>query len=235
MNRNFTSKVAFLMDNYLPAFVRDSRILMYPLFYIWFRGKDVKRLMEFKSYFHLLNNDEFAEIYTKYHQNVKKRSSDLHDNTVELILQRIGVDKDQRILDVGCGSGFVLEKLYKLGYKNLYGCDIVEGIQLKGAKYCVSNIESLCFTDGQFDTVICSNTLEHVLNPAKAASELKRVASKQLIVTVPCQKYFRYTFDLHINFFPQESFLEHLMDMENHKCVKISGDLFYVGISQMSK
>lgn len=46
-----------------------------------------------------------------------------------------------------------------------------------------ADIHSLPFGDKTFDYVICSHTLEHVANPAKALEELSRVAHKGYIET----------------------------------------------------
>ena len=35
-------------------------------------------------------------------------------------------NQDTEILDLGCGTGLVVEHLYKLGYKNVDGIDISE-------------------------------------------------------------------------------------------------------------
>jgi hypothetical protein len=43
----------------------------------------------------------------------------------------------------------------------------------------------LPFADNQFDLVVCSETLEHVPEHTKAISELIRVASKAVVITVP--------------------------------------------------
>ena len=88
-----------------------------------------------------------------------------------------------------------------------------------------ANIESLPFADKQFDIVTCSHTLEHVLDLPKAISELKRVARK-LIITVPKQRYYNYTFDLHIHFFPQISYLLKYINepTENITYKNIKGD-----------
>ena len=68
--------------------------------------------------------------------------------------------------------------------------------------FCKADVTQLQFQDHAFDTVICAHTLEHVFDIEKALSEVRRVCSKRLIVVVPRQREYRYTFDLHIHFFP---------------------------------
>jgi ubiquinone/menaquinone biosynthesis C-methylase UbiE len=102
-------------------------------------------------------------------------------------------------------------------------------VKLNKGKYIKSNIENLPFEDNSFDIVTCHHTIEHIINPGKAISELKRVAKKQLIIVTPCQRFFKYTLDLHINFFPVESYLTNLIDMKNFECKKVFGDWVYIG------
>ena len=49
----------------------------------------------------------------------------------------------------------------------------------------VENIYQLPFNDDQFDSVLCSHTLEHVEDPLKFYQELKRVGKNVTIVVPP--------------------------------------------------
>jgi ubiquinone/menaquinone biosynthesis C-methylase UbiE len=75
------------------------------------------------------------------------------------------------------------------------------------ATFLEANVEALPFPDRQFDTVVCTHTLEHVRDLAKSLSELRRLAKKKLVIVVPKQRPYRYTFDLHLHFFPYRSSL----------------------------
>lgn len=86
-----------------------------------------------------------------------------------------------------------------------------------------ANIQSLPFDDAAFDTVVCTHTLEHVQDIAGAVSELRRVAARQLILVVPRQRPYKYTFDLHIHFFPYEwDVRKHLMGHADFSTQEIS-------------
>lgn len=58
----------------------------------------------------------------------------------------------------------------------------------------------------------------------RAAAELRRVASR-VIAVVPCQRYYRYTVDYHLHFFPHAGPLERLL---GGKARSIDGDWFVV-------
>jgi ubiquinone/menaquinone biosynthesis C-methylase UbiE len=77
--------------------------------------------------------------------------------------------------------------------------------------FCVADVTLLPFGDKSFDTVVCAHTLEHVSDIQRALSEVRRVCRKRLIVVVPCQREYLYTFDLHIHFFPYAYKLQQLM------------------------
>ncbi len=52
------------------------------------------------------------------------------------------------------------------------------------------DIEKLTYKDKSFDTVSCLEVLEHLYNPIDAIKELKRVARKRIIVSVPSEPWF---------------------------------------------
>jgi ubiquinone/menaquinone biosynthesis C-methylase UbiE len=217
------------MDNFLPPVLRDNKYFMYPIFILWYKGKNVKKLMEFKSVFHSLSEEEFKHYYEIY-DSLPVRETDLMQKSIDFIFSHIGTDKCQNIIDVGCGNGYLLKLLKQNGYANLFGLDINTDFKDDIIRIYNGNICALPFADKQFDTVICNHTLEHVLDLPKAVSELKRIAKQKLIITVPCQRYYRYTFDLHVNFFPQESYVINSFSntyMEGG-CKKIQGDWSYI-------
>ncbi len=90
------------------------------------------------------------------------------------------------LLDIGCEDTFFYNKL-----KNRYivtACDYTpENSIIKK-----ENIQNLTFKDRSFDIVLCQQVLEHVPDPPKAIRELKRVAAKQLIVSVPYEPFFTF-------------------------------------------
>lgn len=90
-----------------------------------------------------------------------------------------------RILDVGCG-----QKPYKHLFKDSeyvgLEIDTFENRKLKKAD-CFYDGEIFPFQALEFDSIICSQVLEHVFNPDKFLSEIVRVlkADGKLLLTVP--------------------------------------------------
>jgi ubiquinone/menaquinone biosynthesis C-methylase UbiE len=91
----------------------------------------------------------------------------------------------------------------------------------------VANLEVLPFSDHSFDTVLCAHTLEHVRRFEDAVAELVRVTRRRLLVNVPCQRYYRYTVDYHLQFFPEPEQLLLRMGLPGATCERINGDLCY--------
>jgi hypothetical protein len=54
-----------------------------------------------------------------------------------------------------------------------------------------------------------------------------RVARKRILVIVPCQRYYRYTVDYHLHFFPEPEQLVLRIGLPNASCEKVTGDLCY--------
>jgi ubiquinone/menaquinone biosynthesis C-methylase UbiE len=86
----------------------------------------------------------------------------------------------QAFLDAGCGDGRYLAALADELPARRAGCDLSERI-LETARSRVDaelrqgNLEALPFADGEFDLVLCSQVIEHVLDPPAAVAELARV------------------------------------------------------------
>jgi SAM-dependent methyltransferase len=55
---------------------------------------------------------------------------------------------------------------------------------------------ALPFPEDNFDVVVCSEVLEHLDEPARAFAELKRVARKRVVLTVPLEPWFKFFNDL---------------------------------------
>ena len=229
LNRRVTNFIRFILDELLPPVLRDNYYFMYPLFWIWFKGKNVKRFMNFKSVFHQLTKEEFTSYYEDY-EYIANRATDLSKKSIEYIIEQLGEDKKVSIADVGCGTGYVIKQIQDKGYDNICGIDLVPHSEFDTVEIKEGNIEALPFPDKAFDIVICSHTLEHVLDLPKAISELKRVTKTKLIITVPQQRYYRYSFDLHIHFFPQVSYLLKYINVDaaNVQYKNINGDLSVV-------
>lgn len=225
MHRNVTNIIRFFMDDCLPRFIRDSRWFMYPFHYYAFKGKNITKMMEFKSYAYDLTDQEFADIYNEVECIGNDRETDLNSACLKRILLSVKGDR-KKILDVGCGRGFLAKQLLAQGHE-VHGCDVLKELTVPGLQYKQGNIESLPFADKSFDVVVCTHTLEHVRDLDRSINELKRVAREKLIIVVPRQKRFRYTLDLHLHFFMKKEELTERIGLKKFICEDLGGDWYY--------
>ena len=106
------------------------------------------------------------------------------------------IEKNTRVLDVGCGDGTLMEFLQDNNKINVRGIEIsknnVQKCIGKGLTVIEGDAEKDLsqFPDGSFDFVILSQTLQAFLNPEKVISELLRVG-KKAIVTIPNFGYWK--------------------------------------------
>ncbi|MDO4796112.1 MAG: methyltransferase domain-containing protein [Brachymonas sp.] len=219
MNRNLTLAIHFVLDYLLPPVLRDSRWFMGGLFRLAL-GPKYRYYLEFKERLPWLSDQEIGHYYTLLADTFIRRPTDLNRQSAEAVFGRV---KGGSVLDVACGSGWLSNELAKRGFQ-VTGADIVppkEGGQ--NPLFCAADVCRLPFPDKCFDTVVCTHTLEHVRDPRKALSELRRVCRQRLIVIVPRQREYRYTFDLHIHFFPYAYRLQELMSTRA-QIVDVGGD-----------
>ncbi len=100
------------------------------------------------------------------------------------------IEKNTRVLDVGCGDGILMEYLKYNKEIDIRGIEIskdnVQKCLSKGLTVIEGDAEKdlLQFPDSSFDFVVLSQTLQAFLNPEIVIKELLRVG-KKAIVTIP--------------------------------------------------
>lgn len=231
LSRDFTTKIHYFFDHILPPILRDSKIIMFPIFWVVYGFKNAKLFLNFKKQVPFFTEKDFYDLYKNNFNSkfINNRDTDLNRSSLNKILLNI---KGDSVLEIGCGKCFLSSKLQKTGY-NVCAADIYVDQKLKDKfpylKFRNENIESLSFSNKEFDTVICTHTLEHVQNISKAITELKRVTKKRLIIVVPKQRAYKYTFDFHLHFFPYEhSFLQIVKPGKYYTLETLGQDIFYL-------
>ena len=115
----------------------------------------------------------------------------------------LSLPKNQKILDAGAGEGQYKKFCDHLNY---YSQDIAiydglgdnSGIQKGKRTYntldIVSDIVNIPVEDESFDSIMCIEVLEHIVDPNKALSELTRILKKggRLILTAPFASLTHY-------------------------------------------
>ena len=113
---------------------------------------------------------------------------------LQMILDKYVIQKNIRVLDVGCGTGAVLDLLKDRGF-------MVEGVDNneEALKYCrnknlnvtLGSAEKMSYPDETFDLVVALDVLEHLPEPGLATQEIYRVLKKGgvFIATVPAHQW----------------------------------------------
>ncbi len=95
-------------------------------------------------------------------------------------LKKIIVKKDIDVLDIGCGSGYIREIFYNLGYKvNYVGVDLKKHSSFDSfshfadSRLVIAKAEEF-ETDQKFDLILSLCSLEHMENDRQAVNNAKR-------------------------------------------------------------
>ncbi len=87
--------------------------------------------------------------------------------------------KDDSILDIGCYGSEILMCLNKLGFKNLSGLDLNDGIfnmpHQKLINYSVSDFMNTNFDNNSFNAITSVSVIEHGLDSKKLFKETSRI------------------------------------------------------------
>ena len=90
------------------------------------------------------------------------------------------LDKDGAVLDVGCGTGAWLERLFGQGYRNLYGVDVeLSQVGTANAQFFQANLEvdDIHLDGRKFQLITAIEVIEHIENTGRlfslVASHLK--------------------------------------------------------------
>ena len=100
--------------------------------------------------------------------------------TVPTLLKHAGLFPGARVLDAGCGPGYVAACANLLG-ANAEGVDFSEGmveaarLQFPHIEFMLGDVEDLAAADQSYDAVLSNIVLFHVSDPARAMSEAHRV------------------------------------------------------------
>jgi len=124
-----------------------------------------------------------------------------------------GIPKDARVLDAGCGNGYLSSLLAERGFES-HGADPSEtGIALARKTYPLAHFTCMDLTEGDlpqgsFEAVTCVEVIEHVYAPRLLLSSLFKALRPggKLVLTTPYHGYAKNLalamsgrFDQHFN------------------------------------
>lgn len=139
--------------------------------------------------------------YSEYKFN-NKGAEYSHSYLTLPILDFLDKKKNKKILDIGCGNGYLVRSLLEKGY-DAYGIDAsVSGIsiakEIHPDRFFLHNFEDNRLPeqlkDLKFDTVISTEVIEHVFSPANFMIMVKSIlkgSTGQVILSTPYHGYLK--------------------------------------------
>ena len=139
----------------------------------------------------------------------------LEKRRLRVIADLLPRKETERILDAGCGSGWLSEMLSAQG-RSIHAVDLgLDSIKrassrikrIQNPDYCnniffaLGDVYRLPYSDGCFDAAVASEIIEHIEKPVAAFHELGRVIRKDgtLIVSTPYREEIEQVLCIHCN------------------------------------
>lgn len=119
----------------------------------------------------ILEPEKLVKLYKDSKFTYGEEIKNLQTTYIEVLRQVLGeISKDDNILEIGCGNGFVLEKLYEMGYKNVYGIEPGKKAVDKADEKIKKNIavdilKPNIFKSKKFKLIFFFQTIDHISNP----------------------------------------------------------------------
>ena len=226
MRRELTNRIRYVLEELQPPALRDSGLFL--AIAKLALGDHIQHLASFRARAPFLSAEEYEALYRKH-----PRVHPLTDNSQRCIERIIADTVGESVCDVGCGTGHLLSRIRGKcpQIRRFVGVDfVIDGAHpTAGIDYIAAKIERLPFPDRNFDTVVCTHVLEHILDYRSAITELRRIVRRRLILVVPREREYKYTFNPHFNFFPYpHSFLRAMLPVPaDHVCEDLDRDIYY--------
>ena len=105
-------------------------------------------------------------------------------------------NKQASILDVGCGSGDLIKRMHKLGFKKVSGIDpfLKEDVHYESGVSIYK--EYITDVKGEFDLIMFHHSFEHIPNPAETLSAVQKLMSPNglCLIRIPVADSFAFKY-----------------------------------------
>ncbi|MEA2039132.1 MAG: methyltransferase domain-containing protein [Thermodesulfobacteriota bacterium] len=136
----------------------------------------------------LIFDKNIAEFYDSWYHSTQGKA--IAGSIEQLIVAVLNPRPEERVLDIGCGTGNHLLMLSKMGMDvsgvdaSPYMIDRARERLGHGCSLKMGVAEDLPYDDNEFDLAVFINTLEFLDNPLAALREAGRVANKKVFIGV---------------------------------------------------
>lgn len=121
----------------------------------------------------------------------------LINNFLNTLFSCIDDLKIEKVLDAGCGEGFVLSEFNNRNIgDHLEGIDFSEEALDAGKKLFPylslkkGDVYRMSYENNSFDLVLCTEVMEHLKEPGRVMDEIVRVSKKYCLFSVPNEPLF---------------------------------------------
>ncbi len=148
-----------------------------------------------------------------------RKSSDYPNKLIKYLSNRLKLQPNTKLLDVGCGDGTFTKTFKESGIDSI-GIDINE---------YDADIDNLPYKDNMFDVIFCKSVIEHISNYKLFLNECKRVLKQdgKLIILTPnweSQWKIFYEDPTHIHPYSKKSLYDLLLMFEFGE---VESEIFY--------
>ncbi len=229
-NRRLMNLASQLYYRLVPAKLQKSERFHLFLYGIligrWFNVNFLKQYKHFSQ-------ADWVKLYDQLFLN-RIREEDLTQRQKKYVISKI---KGSSVLDVGCGTGKMIEALLHINkVKRIVGNDISPAaIQYLAKKF--ASFPQIKYIEGdfleietkeRFDTVLCLHVLEHIVDIRKFVQKILTIAKKRLIIIVPNEKRKPFPPNYHLHFFNSENPIIKLFPFQKKTLKQIDGDYVLV-------
>jgi 2-polyprenyl-3-methyl-5-hydroxy-6-metoxy-1,4-benzoquinol methylase len=131
-------------------------------------------------------------IYSDFYRTIGHTGDEYeksHKPRLDFLIEDLKINdlKDKKIADIGCGLGFIYNRLLPEIQTNYYGFD---GADLSNPSFNYQKVDLDNFKSDKhnfFDVVLCFETLEHLTNPYNCLFEIKNILKENnlLYISIP--------------------------------------------------
>ncbi len=225
VGRRAVNAVRYILEDLLPPAIRDSALFLPVMYLVW--GRDARRSIEFRDRLRTMSDEEYSSFYATI--TPIQGECDLNRACLDRILEEV---EGESVLDAGCGRGHLADLIARRDPgRTVVGADLAppRGDWPSNLRFVEGWLGRLPFADNSFDTVVCTHTLEHILDLNGAVADLRRIARRRLILVVPRERESKYPLNLHVHFFPYaHTFLNRIAGPDGRfACEILQGDIYY--------